>query len=126
MSVRADRGRASHRRGLIAESKCVWYLRLKGYRIVDRRFKTPVGEIDIVAARGDTLAFIEVKARPTYDSAALAITPRTMARMQRAAEYFLVTYRNQPPSNLRLDVMFVTPFSIWPAHLTDNLGSGGR
>ncbi len=116
---RTERGRDSHRRGLAAESRCVWYLRLHGYRIVAVRFKTPVGEVDIIARRGRTLAFVEVKSRPGKTEAAYAITPKAQARIERASAYFLAIRPEFAQHNLRLDAMFVTPLAVMPTHLKD-------
>jgi putative endonuclease len=55
---------AAFRTGLSAEGRAAAYLMLKGYRILARRFRTPYGEIDIVARRRNLLAFVEVKAAP--------------------------------------------------------------
>lgn len=71
--------------GLSAESRATACLLLKGYRILARRFKTPVGEIDIVARRRGTLVFVEVKARKSLDDAAEALTARQQARIIDAA-----------------------------------------
>ncbi|MGH6974530.1 MAG: YraN family protein, partial [Stellaceae bacterium] len=60
MSQRTRRGRAAHRRGLKAERLCLWSLRLRGYRVLAQRYRTPVGEIDLIARRGRTVAAIEV------------------------------------------------------------------
>ena len=68
--------------GLSAESRATACLLLKGYRILARRFKTPVGEIDIVARRRSTLVFVEVKARKNLDDAAEALTARQQARIR--------------------------------------------
>ena len=68
---------AAFRLGLSAESRAAILLIAKGYRIVARRWKTPLGEIDIVARRRRTLVFVEVKARERADDAAEAVTERT-------------------------------------------------
>jgi putative endonuclease len=68
--------RAGYRQGLRAETIAALFLRLKGYRILARRFTSPVGEIDLVARRGTSLVFVEVKARPTLDAAAESIRGR--------------------------------------------------
>ena len=68
----ADR-RAGYARGLVAEGIAAWVLRLKGYRVLATRYRTPLGEIDIVARRGKVLAFVEVKARPTVEAGLEAI-----------------------------------------------------
>ena len=67
---------AAFRTGLSAESRAAAYLMAKGYRILAKRFRTPHGEIDIVAKRRNLIAFVEVKARATLDDAAFAVTPR--------------------------------------------------
>jgi putative endonuclease len=81
--------RAAEQRGRGAELLCLWQLRLKGYRILARRYKTPVGEIDLIARRGRVLAAIEVKARADLDLAGEAITPRQRHRISRAFAHFL-------------------------------------
>ncbi len=53
----------------MAETRCALGLRLRGYRVLARRYKVPVGEVDIVARRGRTLVFVEVKARATVGRA---------------------------------------------------------
>ena len=68
------------------------YLMAKGYRILAKRFRTPHGEIDIVARRRNLLAFVEVKARATLDDAAYAVTPRQQARIIDAAQAWLVAH----------------------------------
>jgi putative endonuclease len=70
------RRRIAFRFGLSAESRAAAYLVAEGYRILGRRFRTPVGEIDIVARRRGVLIFVEVKARESFDAAAEAIGPR--------------------------------------------------
>jgi putative endonuclease len=67
--------REAERRGRRAESLAVWLLRLKGYRLLARRYKTSVGEIDLIARRGRTIAFVEVNSRPTMEEATEAATP---------------------------------------------------
>jgi putative endonuclease len=107
--------RRAQRRGQRAETLCVLALRLKGYRILARRFRTPLGEIDILARRGGVLAVIEVKARPDHAGAALALGPRQRRRIAAATQLFLA--RNHVPHHsLRFDVMLVTP-RRWPRHL---------
>ena len=88
MITKSDRQRrdATGRR---AEILSAWLLRLKGYRILARRFKTPVGEIDLIAKRASTIAFIEVKARPTAAAAMESVSARQRRRITRAALVFL-------------------------------------
>src|SRR5437868_1086111 len=83
---------AAFRVGLGAESRAAAYLIAKGYRILARRFRTPVGEIDIVARRRDVLVFVEVKARAKLDDAAEAVTDRGKRRITAAAEAWLASH----------------------------------
>ncbi len=76
----------AERRGRGAETLACWYLRLHGWRILARRARVPGGEVDIVARRGRTLAFVEVKARATPDAAGLALDEWRLRRVAIAAE----------------------------------------
>ncbi|HLI20325.1 MAG TPA: YraN family protein [Stellaceae bacterium] len=118
MSVARDRRQAAERRGKSAELLCVWLLRLKGYRILARRYKTPVGEVDLIARRGDVLAAIEVKARADFDSAGEAITLRQRRRIARGLIHFLAGRADLGALAARFDVMLVAP-RRWPRHVVD-------
>ena len=104
--------------GRFAEALCRGILRLKGYRILATRLRTPLGEIDIVARRGDTLAVIEVKARRDWQSASEAVGARQLGRLSRAAHVFLGANPQYAGLTLRFDVMLVTPYAL-PRHLMD-------
>ena len=111
--TRAER-EAQGRRG---EILAAWFLRLKGWRILAKRVKTPRGEIDLVARRGHTLAFIEVKWRKTEAELALAIDEYRLRRVVSAAE--AVAYRWQKPGeDLRIDVLLLAP-RRWPRHIVN-------
>jgi putative endonuclease len=77
---------AAFRTGISAEARAVAWLSAKGYRILARRFRSPYGEIDIVARRRNLIAFVEVKARANIDDAAWAVTPRQQQRGINAAQ----------------------------------------
>jgi putative endonuclease len=109
---------AADRFGRWAEMRCIWRLRLTGYRVLARRFRSPVGEIDIVARRGGTVAFVEVKARANHDSAAFALTEFQLRRIARAAEAFAARHPALVNCAWRFDAMLVTPRG-WPRHMTD-------
>jgi putative endonuclease len=111
-----DRRRLAWRLGRMGETVCAWRLRLSGYRIIARDVRTPVGEIDLVARRGHTLAFVEVKAR-TGDGAAEALTPRQRRRIVRAAEAFLAAHPSLTALDVRFDVMLVGR-GLLPKHLS--------
>lgn len=110
-------GRAAYRSGLRAEALAACLLRLKGYRILARRLKTPAGEIDMVVRRGSSLAIVEVKARGTGD-AVEAILPRQQRRLERAAAHFLGRNPQLAGLDLRFDVVLVAPRRL-PRHLAD-------
>lgn len=101
---------AAERAGRRAETIAAWLLRCKGYAILARRFRAPVGEIDIVARRGNTLAFVEVKARGSRQAAIAAIAPRQRRRLQRAALAFQVRYPAAAGLDQRFDVVLVIPW----------------
>lgn len=110
--------RAAVGRGRRGESRALWLLRLKGYRILARDLRTPAGEIDIVARRGRTLAMIEVKWRDSWEDAAVAVTPRQQARIAAAARLFLARHVRHAHCVVRFDVMLVTP-RRWPRHVVN-------
>jgi len=116
--VSDERRRRSEGYGRFAEALCRGLLRVKGYRILATRLKTPLGEIDIVARRGDTLAVVEVKARRNWASASEAVGARQLGRLSRAAHVFLAANPQYAGLTLRFDVMLVTPFAL-PRHLQD-------
>jgi len=107
---------AAFRTGLSAEALAAAYLMAKGYRILARRFRTPHGEIDIVARRRNLVAFIEVKARASLDEAAYAVTPRQQARIVAAAQAWLVAHPEHADFELRFDAMLIAPRRL-PRHL---------
>ena len=109
---------AAERRGRRAEAAAALLLMLKGYRIIERRCRTPVGEIDIVAFRWGRLAFVEVKSRRARDDAAWSVTPRQQARIARAAEYWLARKPAFQGCAIGLDVVLVSPWAL-PHHLAD-------
>jgi putative endonuclease len=109
--------RAAERGGRRAERLAAWWLRLKGWRILAVRARTPVGEVDLIARRGRVLAFVEVKARATQAEAALALDDYRLRRVARAAEALLPRYMREGDI-VRVDAMFVTPWRL-PEHRPD-------
>jgi putative endonuclease len=108
--------RIAFRFGLSAESRAAAFLVAKGYRILARRFRTPVGEIDIVARRRSVLVFVEVKARDSFDAAAEAIGKRQQNRIIAAAQLWLVGHPEDAMRDMRFDVVLVVPGRL-PRHL---------
>lgn len=113
----ADR-RASYQAGLWAERVTAFYLRLKGYRIVAHRFKNPLGEIDLLAVRGQTLAIIEVKRRPTQAAAADSISYRQRQRLVRGAQFALAQWPEFGNHTVRFDAVLISRWG-WPQHLVN-------
>ena len=107
---------AAFRVGLSAESRAAALLVAKGYRIVARRFRSLVGEIDIVARRGRLLVFVEVKARARLDDAAESILPRQQRRIAAAAAAWLADHPDDGEGDIRFDVVLVAPRRI-PRHI---------
>ena len=107
----------AERRGRGAETLACWYLRLKGWRILARRARVPGGEVDIVARRGRTLAFVEVKARSSAEAAAFALDDWRLRRVAAAAERLACRYVRDG-DDVRIDALFIVP-RRWPKHLAD-------
>jgi putative endonuclease len=105
-------------RGLSAESRAALLLIAKAYRILARRWKTPFGEIDIVARRRGVLVFVEVKARGSIDEAVEAVTERTKRRIIGAAELWLARNPQHANGAIRFDVVLVTPGKM-PRHIVN-------
>jgi putative endonuclease len=107
---------AAFRVGLSAESRAAAYLIAKGYRIVARRSKSAVGEIDIVARRGRVLVFAEVKARDRLDDAAWSVLPRQQRRVAAAAGAWLAEHPDDAQCHIRFDAVLVAPGRL-PRHI---------
>jgi putative endonuclease len=108
---------AAEKRGRGAEALACWYLRLKGWRILTRRARVPGGEVDIVARRGRTLAFVEVKARASEEAAAFALDEWRLRRVAVAAERLAPRYM-RANDDIRIDALFIVP-RRWPRHLAN-------
>ncbi len=104
--------------GRFAETLCAWHLRLRGYRILARNYRTPQGEIDIVARRGGLIAFVEVKARRDLVLAGESLSARQQQRIVRAAAWYLQKQPLLQQLDQRFDVMLVAPWQA-PHHVID-------
>jgi putative endonuclease len=116
--------RAAERRGRHAEIVAAWYLRLKGYRLLDRRFRAPMGEIDLVMRRGRTIIFVEVKYRPEEIVALSAVTSKGRRRIVRAAEFWLAQRAMPGDTDIRFDVLTLAPRRL-PRHHRGLFDGGG-
>ena len=107
---------AAERQGRRGEMLAAWLLRVKLYRVVERRFKTPVGEIDLIASRFGTTVFVEVKTRGRAEAAAEALAKVNTRRLVRAAQYYLARHPRLAETPLRFDVILLAPKTP-PRHL---------
>ena len=116
MKSAIERRRVTFLRGHRAEWIALLFLICKGYRTLARRYAAAGGEIDLIVARGDTIAFIEVKARGLMDDALTAITPMKRRRFSRAARAWLSRNAWASAKTWRADAVFVAR-RRWPRHL---------
>jgi len=107
-------------RGRFGELVAVALLTAKGYRILAWRHVTPYGEVDIIAARRNRIAFVEVKRRMTRDDAEAALTPAQGDRIGRAADYWLSKHPHYLQRDVGLDAVLVTARG-WPRHIPNAL-----
>jgi putative endonuclease len=107
---------AAFRVGISAESRAAAWLIAHGFRILARRWKSPLGEIDIIAARRHLLVFVEVKARADLDQAAESVTQRQKQRIAAAAEVWLAANPNDRIRDIRFDAILVAPGRL-PRHI---------
>lgn len=106
------------RRGGRAEYRAALALILSGHRILAFRHRTPLGEIDIVARKGDLVLCVEVKARASLEAAVAAVPPATQRRIRAASALWLQRRRDAAHLSLRYDIIAVLPWK-WPIHLKD-------
>ncbi len=116
--VRKAERQARYRAGLAAEVLSGLFLLAKGYSILAWRHKTCAGEIDLIAAKGNVVTFIEVKRRQDLETAASAITSRQSQRLRRAANLWLANRSRYHNCDIRFDAMLVTPGRL-PFHVVD-------
>lgn len=108
---RVKRNRQSYQTGHLAEILCMIRLLLTGWVILAKRWRCPSGEIDLIAARGNTISFIEVKARCSHEAALSSISATQQQRIRSAASFWLSKYPKYTSHTTRFDVMSV---SVWP------------
>lgn len=116
--ARAGARETAYRKGLWAEALAALLLTCKGYRILARRYRTPTGEVDIVALRRRRLAFVEVKVRGTVAAGAHAITAHQQRRIARAAEHWLARSPAHLDRDIAFDVVLLAPWSR-PVHIKE-------
>jgi putative endonuclease len=107
--------KAAENRGREGERRAAWWLWLRGWRILDRRVRTPAGEVDLIVRKGNLVAFVEVKTRATTAELDFAIDERRLARVAAAAEYLMPRYAG-PADDIRVDVILIAPGKL-PRHI---------
>jgi putative endonuclease len=110
-----DRARAEAR-GRLAETAALTLLRLKGYRLLARRFKCPAGEVDLIMRKRDVTAFIEVKSRDTHDAAVQSLTDYQSRRIAAAASHWMAQDAEANKGPCRFDIVAVNSRLI-PKHV---------
>ncbi|WP_321393419.1 YraN family protein [Emcibacter sp.] len=115
--------RKAYFKGILAEYVAIAYVRLKGYRIRERRFKCAFGEIDVIAQKADLIVFIEVKIRKTLEEAASSILRPQQLRITRAANWYISRrlandLARQLDYSFRFDTILLVPWK-WPCHIQD-------
>ncbi len=109
--------RRAYRRGLIAEKYAQLLLFLKGYRLVEARYRRPVGEIDLIVIRRNTLVAVEVKMRTDVEKALHAIGPIQQRRIRNTLLAYMAAHPQYADFDLRFDVVLVTSFFKIPLHV---------
>ncbi len=112
------RGAAARLAGRRAEWIAALWLMAKGYRIIGWRLKTPQGEVDLAALRGEVLAIVEVKRRRSAEEAVLAVTAIQQERLRRAGRGLGARLGRKAPLVVRLDLVALAP-GRWPRHIPD-------
>ncbi len=109
--------RRAERRGRTGEGRAALWLQMKGWRILERRRRTPAGEIDLIAKHGNTIAFVEVKWRNSAAELDHAIDEHRLRRVAAAAEAVAHEYatRNE---DIRIDVVLLAP-GTFPRHIVN-------
>ncbi len=99
----------AERQGRQAEFYAKLFLQIKGYRLLETRYKTKLGEIDLVMRKGKCVVFVEVKARKDHETAALSIYPQMQKRIEQASDIYVARTPNAQTLSRRFDVVFVLP-----------------
>ena len=105
----AAKKQKAYERGLEAEKAAAQYLRLKGYKILEQRYKTPGGEIDLIAQKKEDLVFVEVKAHKDQEAALYAVNERSRRRIEAAAGHYISEHDEMAGMAMRFDVIVVPP-----------------
>ncbi len=112
---------SNYKKGIMAEKFAKGFLTLKGYKLLDERFKTPLGEIDLIMCKNNLLVFVEVKLRQTIEKAKESIHARNQQRVYSAAELYLQKHPEYTNFEMRFDALVLAPYSM-PLHIENAWG----
>jgi putative endonuclease len=119
MKTVEQKRRETYDAGVFAEALACLFLRLKGYKIITKRFKTKSGEIDIIAKTASVIVFVEVKKRVTVNDALACVSSHNISRVRRAAQWWLqCNTRVADNCDIRFDVIAIAPY-CWPRHISN-------
>ncbi len=113
------------RAGFRAEFLAAFFLMFKGYRVLESRYRTPVGEIDLIVGNRKRIAFVEVKGRQALSEALYAVSPHQQRRIRRAAEHWLASHDVSCRRETGFDVVAIVPWGL-PRHFRDAFSHGGQ
>lgn len=114
--VTSKKRKKAFKKGILAERKAAFWLFCKGYRIINRRFKTRLGEIDIIARKGNLILIVEVKCRNTLQAAMDSLSYNSEIRIERASDLWLARQRDRDKLSLRYDLIIIRPWRL-PLHI---------
>ncbi|MFN3959213.1 MAG: YraN family protein [Parvularculaceae bacterium] len=114
MTAPPDKRVRAERSGRLAETLAAWAYRLRGFELLDRRFRAAGGEIDLVVRKGPLIVFVEVKRRANVDAALFAVTFRNRRRMEAAVRSWFARNPKRLGSDVRFDIAAVTG---WRVHI---------
>lgn len=112
----AAKRRKSYRRGHRGERLAAAALMVKGFRILARRYRTKLGEIDLIARRGDLVLIVEVKARRSLMEAMEAVAHESERRIEGATDLWLARQPDFGRLSVRFDMVAILPWR-WPVHV---------
>lgn len=112
------RRKSAQRWGVWGEWIAAAYLCFKGYRIVQLRYKTKLGEVDLIARKRDLVAMVEVKVRPTIEQAVDAVTPASQRRISDAGDIWFSKQKDAARLSIRYDIIAIRPWKK-PVHFKD-------
>ncbi|PPJ48084.1 YraN family protein [Rhizobium sp. KAs_5_22] len=113
-----EKRKRAERRGRWSEWGAAIFLMAKGYSILAMRYRARAGEVDIIARRGEVIAFIEVKARRDLMAAIDAVTFTSQNRIRAAGDHWLARQPDAARLSLRYDIVAIVPWT-WPRHIED-------